>query len=89
MQSRVNQYDTVSVSKKELYNLLEDKELEKKPILIVANKIDVNPHMTAQEIIREMNLDYIYSNPWSVLSISALNGQNVEEVVEWLNEQGK
>ena len=89
MQSRVNQYDTVSVSKKELYNLLEDKELEKKPILIVANKIDVNPHMTAQEIIREMNLDYIYSNPWSVLSISALNGQNVEEVIEWLNEQGK
>ena len=79
----------MSVSKKELYNLLEDKELEKKPLLIVANKIDVNPHMNNQEIIREMNLDYIYSNPWSVLSISALNGQNIDQVVQWLNDQGK
>ena len=69
--------------------MLEDKELEKKPLLIVANKIDVNPHMNNQEIIREMNLDYIYSNPWSVLSISALNGQNIDQVVQWLNDQGK
>ena len=48
--------------------------------------------MSESEIIKELNLDYVYSNPWAVISISALKGQNFEKVLEWLNsksEKGK
>jgi ADP-ribosylation factor-like protein 8 len=69
--------------------LLENKGLENKPFLILCNKIDLDPHMSENEIIKELNLDYIYSNQWAVISVSALKGSNFEEAVLWLEKQGK
>ena len=31
-----------------------------------------------------LNLDYVTENPWEVVGISALRGNNVEKVVDWL-----
>jgi Arf/Sar family protein len=76
--------DLVSLARKELHLLLEDRELHGIPILILANKIDIEPHLTEPEIIQGMNLDYIMDNPWVIISISALRGTNIERVVEWL-----
>ncbi len=45
--------------------------------------------MSEVEIIRELNLDYVYSNPWAVLQLSALKGTNIELVIEWLSKKGK
>ncbi len=45
--------------------------------------------MTESEIIKELNLDYVYSNPWAVIPISALKGTNFEKVIEWLSKKGK
>lgn len=45
--------------------------------------------MSEVEIIRELNLDYVYSNPWAVLQLSALKGTNMEQVIEWLSKKGK
>jgi Arf/Sar family protein len=69
--------------------LLDEKGLENKPLLVLANKIDLEPHMSETEIIKELNLDYVYSNKWAVLSLSALKGNNLEQVVQWLSEKGK
>jgi Arf/Sar family protein len=69
--------------------LLDDKGVENRPLLILSNKIDLDPHMTESEIIKELNLDYVYSNPWAVIPISALKGTNFEKVVEWLSKKGK
>ena len=84
------QYETVPVAKKELHSLLDEKGIEGKPLLILNNKIDIEPHMTDVDIIKELNLDYIYSNKWAVISISALKELNLEDAVYWLsNKTGK
>ena len=84
------QYDTVPVAKKELHSLLDEKGIEGKPLLILNNKIDIEPHMTDVDIIKELNLDYVYSNKWAVISISALKELNLEDAVYWLsNKTGK
>jgi Arf/Sar family protein len=76
--------DLISMARKELHLLLEDRELNGIPILILANKIDIEPHLSEPEIIQGLNLDYIMDNPWVIISISALRGTNIERVVEWL-----
>ncbi len=84
------QYETVPVAKKELHSLLDEKGIEGKPLLILNNKIDIEPHMTDVDIIKELNLDYIYSNKWAVISISALKELNLDDAIYWLsNKTGK
>lgn len=39
-------------AKKELHRLLEDRELAKTALLVVANKIDLEPHATEPQLIR-------------------------------------
>ena len=45
--------------------------------------------MSEVEIIRELNLDYVNTNPWAVINISALTGNNFEKAVDWLSKKGK
>ena len=45
--------------------------------------------MDEKEIIKELNLDYVYSNSWAVITISALKGTNFQEAVSWLEKKGK
>lgn len=80
--------DLISLSRKELHLLLDDRELAGVPLLVLANKIDIEPHMTEPEIIQGLNLDYIIDNPWLVISTSALRGTNIERVVDWLVANG-
>ena len=77
------------MAKKELLNLLEEKGIEGKPLLILSNKIDLEPHMSEVEIIKELNLDYVYSNQWAVSPVSALQGTNLENAIDWLSKKGK
>jgi len=81
--------DVVSLARRELHVLLEDRELGGIPLLVLANKIDLDPHLAEPEIIKGLNLDYIMENPWVVISISALRGVNIERVVDWLLTKSK
>ena len=63
---------------------MEDKNLVGKPLLIVLNKIDLEPRFTQEEIKKHLNLDYITDRPWVVVPVSALHGTNVVKVVDWL-----
>ena len=36
-----------------------------------------------------MNLDYVSSNEWAVVMISALQGLNVTGVIDWLIKKSK
>jgi ADP-ribosylation factor-like protein 8 len=72
-----------------LHSLLDEKGIDGRPLLILANKIDIEPHMSESDIIRELNLDYLYSNPWAVITLSALKGTNLEQVLDWLSKKGK
>lgn len=67
--------------------MLEDRELSTTPLLVLANKIDLEPHMTEPDLIRELNLDYIVDNPWLVIPVSALRQINIDQVLQWLTDQ--
>lgn len=34
--------------------------------MVCANKIDLEPHISEMELIRELNLDYVFDNAWIV-----------------------
>ena len=81
--------DKAATARRELHRLLEDRELASTPLLVLANKIDLEPHMSESDVIRELNLEYITENPWLVLPISALQQTNIDDVIQWLIKQGK
>lgn len=76
--------DLITYSRRELHTMLEERDLANIPLLVLANKIDLNPHLTEPEIIEGLNLDYVIDNRWLVISISAIKGTNLERVVDWL-----
>lgn len=112
---------TLHVAKKELHQLLEDRELavshhmhacphprplhlmhstnpsravsvageQKLPLLVLANKIDLGPKISEQELIRGLNLDYVVDNPWVVIPISAKNGANIDKALDFLIKASK
>lgn len=61
-----------ALARRELHRLLEDQELASTPLLVLANKVDLEPHMSEDQVIRELNLDYVTANPWILIPISAL-----------------
>mmetsp|Transcript_17802 Transcript_17802/g.25033 ORF Transcript_17802/g.25033 Transcript_17802/m.25033 type:complete len:180 (-) Transcript_17802:297-836(-) len=72
------------VAKKELHQLLEDRELSKLPLLILANKIDLGAKISEKQLITGLNLDYIMDNPWLILPISAKEGTHIDKALEFL-----
>ena len=80
--------ESIPLARKELHRLLEDRELATTPVLVVSNKIDLEPHVTEGDLIRDLNLDYVTENPWIVIPISALKVVNVDQVLQWLIKQG-
>lgn len=65
-------FDQAALARRELHRLLEDEELASTPLLVLANKVDLEPHMSEDQVIRELNLDYVTANPWILIPISAL-----------------
>jgi ADP-ribosylation factor-like protein 8 len=74
---------------KELHKLLDDGSIGTTPVLVLANKIDLTPHVGETELIEALKLNYVMETPWMVLPISALQCTNMDQVVEWLTAQGK
>ena len=84
-----HQPDTMPLAKKELHYILEDKDTAGIPLLILANKIDINPHMEDKDIVLALNLDYIADNEWALVTISSLYGDRLQNAIEWLLKIGK
>mmetsp|Transcript_50460 Transcript_50460/g.109691 ORF Transcript_50460/g.109691 Transcript_50460/m.109691 type:complete len:117 (+) Transcript_50460:213-563(+) len=71
----------IDLARYELHRLLENPDLEKLPLLVLGNKIDVVPHISRAELITGLNLDYITENTWDVIDISALKRDGIEAVL--------
>ena len=78
----------MGTAKKELHKLLDDGSIGNTPLLVLANKIDIQPHVGESELIEHLQLNYVMETPWMVLPISALHCTNIDQVVEWLTAQG-
>jgi len=81
--------DRLSLSKEELWKLLNSDELSKASILIYANKQDISGCMTAAEISSELNLTSIKKHKWQIQACSALTGQGLYQGLEWIVQQLK
>lgn len=58
--------DQLPEARRALHQLLEDRQLSKIPLLVLANKIDLGPQFTERELIKSMNLDLITEQHWLV-----------------------
>ncbi len=71
-----------------MHQLLECREASGIPVLILANKIDLGPKLSEQEVIKGLNLDYVTDNAWMVIPISAKVGTNIDQAVTFLTKYG-
>lgn len=81
--------DKLATARTELHRMLEDRALADTPLMIVANKIDIEPHVSEAELIKTLNLDYIMDQPWVIVPISARRQTNIDIMLNWLMSQRK
>ena len=79
----------IDTARYELHRLLENPELSKVPLLVLGNKVDTEPHMSHDNVIQALNLDYITENKWTMINISCTRNVNLDKVVEWLTANSK
>lgn len=68
----------------ELKKILEQDQLGGLPLLIFANKQDLNLSLSAEDIINELNLCNLNNRKWNVMSCSALKKTGIKEGIDWL-----
>ena len=67
--------------------MIQNKEVHKIPILILANKQDKENAATAGEVARSMMLHKVEDHSYAILPTSAANGFNVMEALEWIRQR--
>jgi 50S ribosomal subunit-associated GTPase HflX len=82
-----NDTDRLAEAKKELHDLMEDQNLKGVPLLVVLNKMDLEQKYEKSEFSGLLRLNDLTDNPWAVVTISALNGTNLSDVISWLVAQ--
>ena len=63
-----------------------EEELLKAPILILANKQDLENVMTPDEITEILNLTKIKERDWAIYKVSALKDFGLDEAITWLSK---
>ncbi|XP_026473920.1 ADP-ribosylation factor-like protein 3 [Ctenocephalides felis] len=71
-------------SSDELYDLLADEKLKGVPLLVFANKQDLDTAMKASEIAEMMNLHKLKDRSWQIQASSGLTGAGVKDGMEWV-----
>ena len=61
--------------------------MEKVPVLIFANKQDLETALSPDEIITLMELEGLTNRFWMINACSALKGEGVTEGMQWLVDQ--
>lgn len=70
----------------ELRNLLEQDQLAGIPLLIFANKQDLNLSMSPQDIMMELNLSNLNNRKWTIVASSAVKKIGINEGLSWLEK---
>ncbi|KAJ5777411.1 ADP-ribosylation factor family-domain-containing protein [Penicillium odoratum] len=73
----------------ELEFLLQEDELKKALLLVVANKQDVADAMSTVEIYNSFDLQNVRQNKWYIQSACATSGDGLPEGLEWLSNNIK
>ena len=75
--------DRMQMCQKELSILLQEERLLGIPVLILANKQDLEGALSMEEIRQILLLDKIYSH-WNIVPSSAVTGQGLMDGLGWL-----
>ena len=73
-------------TEKELYSILQQPELSGVPLVIYANKQDLNLALNADEILEQLDLDNITDRNWTIITCRALTKQGLSSGLDWLIE---
>ena len=68
----------------ELTGLLQEDDLKDVPLLVFANKQDLDLALDAQEVMTETKLEDITDRTWNIQACSAVTKEGLEEGMEWL-----
>ena len=69
---------------KELLELLSEENLAKVPLLVFANKQDMQFALDAEKILSTLNLMEIKDRTWNIQACSAVTKEGLQEGMEWL-----
>ena len=78
--------DRLEETGNELYSILQQPELSGIPLVIYANKQDLNLALTAEEILDQLYLDKINDRNWTIIACSALTKQGLSSGLDWIIE---
>ena len=81
--------DTIPDAKVELHTLLANETLAKVPLLVLANKNDVEGHLSAEQVSEQLDLKSLGDREIGLYSISAKNNVNIEVTMQWIMDHSK
>lgn len=64
--------------------LYKEDELKNSILMIFANKQDMENPLTPAEISKTLGLCSLKNRTWSIFKTSAINGEGLEEAMNWL-----
>ncbi|TKA23801.1 hypothetical protein B0A50_07083 [Salinomyces thailandicus] len=73
----------------ELHGLLLQERLMGASLLVFKNKNDVSGCMNVDDIREGLRLDSIKTHKWHILPCSAIDGQNLQEGLQWVVQDAK
>ena len=69
----------------ELKTLLEEDALKNVPMLVFANKQDLEGAMSVTEVYSALGLDALKNRTFQIFKASAVRGDGLDEAMEWLS----
>ncbi|KAI6646150.1 Arl1 [Oopsacas minuta] len=76
--------DRLGISASEFIAMMEEDELKNSILMIFANKQDMENPLTPTEISKSLGLGALKNRTWSIFKTSAINGEGLEEAMNWL-----
>jgi len=77
--------DRIGISKQELVSMLEEEELKKAILVVLANKQDLDTAMSVAEVHAALGLDALKSRTFQIFKTSAVKGDGLDEAMDWLS----
>ncbi|KAJ3312932.1 hypothetical protein HDV04_002589 [Boothiomyces sp. JEL0838] len=81
----VTDKDRMSIVKEELEQFIHHKSKRRIPILILANKTDLEEGLSPSDCSSALSLDSIKDRTWTIIPCSASDGRGVLDAFKWLS----
>lgn len=76
----------IQIAKEELFSVLSAEALRETPLVVLANKQDSKGALAVFDVIELMELNKVSDRIWSCLPTSAITGEGLKELQEWLSD---